>query len=48
MSAKRRTNEMTKQILMIGDLTGCPIELIFLMTSNICDFSMTDTSDTID
>jgi hypothetical protein len=26
---------MTKQILIIGDLTGCPIKLIFLMTSNI-------------
>ena len=32
---------MTKQILIIGDLTDCPPELIFLMSSNICDFLMT-------
>ena len=28
---------MTKQTLIIGDLRGCPIQLICLMKSNISD-----------
>jgi hypothetical protein len=35
--AQRRAKEMTKQTLIIGDLRGCPIQLICLMKSNISD-----------